>query len=302
MTDDFTPVQLSWDFHTGAERSTIDYSIEPIGLDAGTAVNMQNARAAGEFKDGLLEACPEINTTLFDHFRSCFDQLWIGSGPGHQSTMFWGFALEENTIMNKAYFFPCAMARATHQPTLAVIRGAVESAPGYNQGKMASFKFFADYVNQRPELRLEIEIFALDLVQEDESRLRVYFRDRRTNFEAVKETISLGGRLQEPNFEVGIRKLRRLWDALLGTQGVPENIALPYKNHRTAGILYHFEFGMDDQTPKVRVYIPVRHYAENDQQVLDALTGFMSEEAAELAGQTFLESATRYSECLQSTL
>ncbi|KAH7266118.1 aromatic prenyltransferase [Fusarium solani] len=302
MTDDFTPVQLSWDFHTGTEKPTVCYSIEPIGLDAGTAVNLQNARAAEDFKKGLLEAFPETNATLFDHFRSCFDQLWIGAGPGHQSTMFWGLTLEENTITNKAYFFPCAMARATHQPTLAVIRGAVESAPGYSQEKMASFKLFTDYVSQRPELRLEIEMFALDLTQEDESKLKVYFRDRRTNFEAVKEMMSLGGRLQGPSFEMGIRKLRRLWDALLGTQGVPENIALPYKNHRTAGILYHFEFGMDGQTPKVRVYIPVRHYAENDQQVLDALTGFIGEEVGNNGSQAFLESATRYSECLQSTL
>ncbi|KAJ4206691.1 hypothetical protein NW767_002979 [Fusarium falciforme] len=216
--------------------------------------------------------------------------------------MFWGFTLEENTITNKAYFFPGAMARATHQPALAVIRGAVESARGYTQGKMTSFKLFADYVSQRPELRLEIEMFALDLVKEDESKLEVYFRDRRTNFEAVKETMSLGGRLQELGFEMGIRKLRRLWDALLGTQDVPDNITLPYKYHRTAGILYHFEFGMNVQIPKVRVYIPVRHYAENDQQILNALTGFMSEEAGDNDTQTFLESATRYSECLQSTL
>ncbi|KAL2687041.1 hypothetical protein Neosp_004590 [[Neocosmospora] mangrovei] len=302
MTDDFTPVQLSWDFHTGTEKSTVGYSIEPIGLDAGTAVNLQNAGAAGDFKKDLVEAFPEIDTTLFDHFRSCFDQLWIGCGPNHQSTMFWGFTLEENTITNRAYFFPGAMARATHQPTLAVIRGAVESAPGCNQGEMAYFKLFSDYVSQRPELRLEIEMFALDLIKEDESKLEVYFRDRRTNFEAVKETMSLGGRLQGPHFEVGVRKLRRLWDALLGTQGVSENITLPYKNHRTAGILYHFEFGMGDQTPNVRVYIPVRHYAENDQQVLNALTGFMVEEAGEYGSLAFLENAARYSECLQSTL
>ncbi|KAM6528742.1 hypothetical protein FALCPG4_009702 [Fusarium falciforme] len=302
MTDDFTPVQLGWDFHTGPEKPAIDYSVEPIGLDAGMAVNLQNSMAAGDFKKGLVEAFPEIDTTLFDHFHSCFDQLWIGAGPGHQSTMFWGFTLEENTITNKAYFFPGAMARATHQPTLAVIRVAVESARGYTQGKMTSFKLFADYVSQRPELRLEIEMFALDLVKEDESKLEVYFRDRRTNFEAVKETMSLGGRLQELSFEMGIRKLRRLWDALLGTQGVPDNITLPYKYHRTAGILYHFEFGMNVQTPKVRIYIPVRHYAENDQQILNALTGFMSEEAGDNDTQTFMESATRYSECLQSTL
>ncbi|RSL55911.1 hypothetical protein CEP54_009126 [Fusarium duplospermum] len=301
MTDDFTPVQFSWDFHTGSEKPTIRYSMEPIGLDAGTAVNLQNARAVGDFKRGLVEACPEINTTLFDHFRSRFDQLWIGGGPGHQSTMFWGFTLEENTITNKAYFFPGAMARATHQPTLAVIRDAIESAPGYSRGRMASFKLFSDYVSQRPELRLEIEMFAMDLVQEERSKLKVYFRDRRTNFEAVKETMCLGRRLQELNFEIGIQKLRRLWDALLGTQGAPDNIALPYKNHRTAGILYHFEFGMGIQTPNVRVYIPVRHYAENDQQILNALTGFMSEEAGEYGSQAFLESTMRYSECLQST-
>ncbi|KAM0432324.1 hypothetical protein ACHAPT_004865 [Fusarium lateritium] len=300
MTDDHTPVQLSWDFGTGVEKPTIRYSIEPIGLDAGTAVNLQNARAAGDFKKDLMDAFPEINTTLFEHFHACFDQLWIGGGPGHQSTMFWGFTLEDNTITNKAYFFPGAMARATHRPTMAVIQEAIESIPGYSPDKMASFKPFAKYVGRHPELRLEVEMFALDLVPEERSRLRVYFRDRRTNFEAVEETMSLGSRLQEPNFEMGIRKLKQLWNALLGTQDVPGNIDLQYKHHRTAGILYHFEFGMDIQTPKVKVYIPVRHYAENDQQILDALARFMSEGRGN-GDQTAPESVSRYSECLQCT-
>lgn len=302
MTDDSTPIQLSWEFHTGAERPTIRYCIEPIGLDAGTAVNPQNTRAAGEFKKSLVESFPDISMTLFDHFHACFDQVWVGGGPGHHSAMFWGFTLEENVIVNEAYFFPGAMARATHQPTMAVIRDAVESAPGYDKAKMYSFKLFADYVIQHPELRLEIEMFALDLVPEEKAKLKVYFRDRRTSFEAVKDMISLGTSLQGLDFEMGIQKLRRLWDALLRTHGISENMTLPYKNHRTAGILYHFEFGMDLQTPRVRVYLPVRHYTESDQQILNALTGFMSGEAGDNSGQTALESAARYAECLQSTL
>ena len=36
MTDDKRPIELSWDWGVSDQRPTIRYSIEPVGLDAGT--------------------------------------------------------------------------------------------------------------------------------------------------------------------------------------------------------------------------------------------------------------------------
>jgi hypothetical protein len=42
-----------------------------------------------------------------------------------------------------------------------------------------------------------------------------------------------------------------------------------------AGILYNMEFRLGSEIPKVKVYIPVGHYARSDWHVLMALNGYM---------------------------
>lgn len=304
MTDDHTPVELSWDFHTGIEQPTIRYSIEPISLDAGTVTNRHNDRAAADFKQGLVKAFPDTNTAWLDHFEACFNVCQTdGASEGHRSTMFWAFDLTEKAITNKAYFFPGAVAYSRNRSKLAVIEDAITSAPGYSSESLTSFNVFTDYVGQQLDVKLEVDMLALDLVPVDKSRLKIYFRDRRTDFRSVQENMSLGGRIKDPDFEVGMQRLRRLWDALLSTRDTPENVPLPHRDHRTAGILYNVEFRMHTKVPLVKVYIPVRHYAKNDKQIISALTGFLTEEVGK---QRDLAVASvnheMYTRCLQKVL
>ncbi|KAJ3526647.1 hypothetical protein NM208_g11091 [Fusarium decemcellulare] len=304
MTDNHTPVELSWDFHTGTSQPTIRYSIEPIGLDAGTASDPHNNKAATAFTRGALQTFPDTDTTLFKHFQTCFGQGWTKDSPeGHRSTMFWAFDLKESATTNKAYFFPGVVAHTTNTSTLDVISDAINSAPECSTESLRSFDVFADFVEQHPSLDLEIDMLALDLIHVSKSRLKIYFRDRRTNFHAVREIMSLGGQIQGQEFETGIQNLKRLWDALLRTHDVPDDASLPRRDHRTAGILYNVEFRMNSVTPKVKVYIPVRHYAKSDLQIIGALKGFLIDQVSKQPDlQVEPVYAKRYSECLQNIL
>ncbi|SPJ88014.1 uncharacterized protein FTOL_12483 [Fusarium torulosum] len=304
MTDDHTPIELSWDFHTGADQPTIRYSIEPIGADAGTSANRYNEGTAAAFKQSLFKAYPDIETALLDHFEACLNGSWADSIPeGHCSTFFWAFDLNEKAITNKAYFFPGAVAHATHRSKLAVITDAIISAPGCRIGMQIPLQIYIDFVYQHPGLEPEIDMLALDLVPLNKARLKIYFRERKTDFASVKETMSLGGRIQGPGFETAMQRLRRLWDALTGMHNKPDDISLPYKDHRTAGILYNVEFRMNVEDPKVKIYIPVRHYAENDQQIIKALKEFLTEQVGQRQDlQTAPMSAELYSRCLGNLL
>lgn len=304
MTDDHNPIELSWDFHTGAERPTIRYSIEPVTHVSGKPPASNNVRAAKEFKENLLKALPGTETLWFDHFEACFSHSWTEDVPeGHRSTIFWAFDLSEKATTSKAYFFPGAVAHATRRTNLAVISDAIKSAPGFRTREQTAFHVFTKYLEQHPDVRFEVDMLALDLVQVEKARIKIYFRDRRTDFHSVREIMSLGGQIRDPDFEKGLKRLRRLWDDLLGTRGVAENVSLPHKNHRTAGILYNIEFRMNSKTPKVKIYIPARHYAKNDRQVLEALSGFLSEEAGKQRGlEKAKMSANLYSKCLHETL
>lgn len=304
MTDDHTPVELSWDFHTGAERPTIRYSIEPIALDAGTAANPNNDRAGADFKQDLLHAFPETDMTWFNHFEECFVHDWGDDTPeGHRSTVFWAFDLKEKGGTTKAYFFPGTVARATKRTNLEAVSDAIVDAPGYRAGGVPSFDLFTSYVNRSPDIRFEVDMLALDLVHVDKSRLKIYFRDRRTDFASVRDSMSLGGQLQGPDFEEGMKRLKVLWDSLLGTEGLPEDVPLPHKGHRTAGILYNIEFRMNSKNPLVKIYIPARHYAEDDQQIIDTLCWYMTEEVGRRRGlPTAAVSARLYSKCMHQAL
>ncbi|KAF5712830.1 tryptophan dimethylallyltransferase 1 [Fusarium mundagurra] len=280
MTDNNCPVELSWDFHTGNSQPTIRYSIEPIGPEAGTAADLHNEEAAADFVRRATRAFPDMDTALFDHFYEYFNGRWNADKPeGHRSTMFWAFDLKESITTNKAYFFPGLVAHAMDKSTLEVVADAITSAPGCQPENISSFSSFATFVHERQHLGLEMDMLALDLVPVEKSRLKIYFRDRRTDFRSVTEMMSLGGRIHGQEFDVGMRNLRNLWEALLGMTGVSEDIPLAHKSHRTAGILYNVEFRMNSTTPKVKIYIPVRHYAKSDSQIIEALGDF-------LAGQT----------------
>ncbi|KAF5584256.1 tryptophan dimethylallyltransferase 1 [Fusarium pseudocircinatum] len=302
MTDNNYPVELSWDFHTGNSQPTIRYSIEPIGLEAGTATDLHNDEAAPEFKSRASREFPDMDTTLFNHFYNYFNGRWGGDRPeGHRSTMFWAFDLKESITTNKAYFFPGLVAHATDKSTLEVVADAITSTPGCRPENISSFASFAKFVHERQYLGLEMDMLALDLVPIDKSRLKIYFRDRRTDFRSVEEMMSLGGRMHGQEFDVGMRNLRNLWDALLGTSEVSDDVPLPYNNHRTAGILYNVEFRTKSTTPKVKIYIPVRHYAKNDLQILKALGGFLADQTSKLP-DVAIDSvwAKRYADCLDS--
>ncbi|KAF4434653.1 Tryptophan dimethylallyltransferase 1 [Fusarium acutatum] len=302
MTDDNCPVELSWDFDTGNSQPTIRYSIEPIGHEAGTAADLHNEEAAAEFVRRTTQAFPAIDTALFNHFYEYFNGRWNADGPeGHRSTMFWAFDLKQSVTTNKAYFFPGLIAHAMNKSTLEVVADAITSAPGCRPENISSFASFAKFIHERQHLGLEMDMLALDLVPVEKSRLKIYFRDRRTDFRSVTEMMSLGGRIHGQEFDVGMRNLRNLWDALLGTSGVPDDIPLPYNNHRTAGILYNVEFRTKSTTPKIKIYIPVRHYAISDSQIIEALRDFLADQTSKLpdvAVDSFW--AKRYADCLDS--
>ncbi|KAI7767160.1 hypothetical protein ACKAV7_002904 [Fusarium commune] len=302
MTDNNCPVEMSWDFHTGNNQPTIRYSIEPIGLEAGTAADLHNEEAAAEFVQRATRAFPDIDTALFNHFYKYFNGRWNADGPeGHRSTMFWAFDLKESITTNKAYFFPGVVAHAMDKSTLEVVADAITSAPGCRPENISSFASFAKFIHERQHLGLEMDMLALDLVPVEKSRLKIYFRDRRTDFRSVTEMMSLGGRIHGEDFDVGMRNLRNLWDTLLGTSGVPDDIPLPHKNHRTAGILYNIEFRTKSTIPKVKIYIPVRHYSKSDSQILEALGDFLADQTSKLPDVVIHSVWTkRYSDCLYS--
>ncbi|KAI1110513.1 tryptophan dimethylallyltransferase-domain-containing protein [Nemania sp. NC0429] len=305
MTDDGTPLELSWDWGVNDSRPTIRYSVEPIGLQAGTSLDPQNLLIGPVFQDRLNQILPDARVELFDYFKEFFSgggggkterpgrnssmmnkwynyfvNLFNGRGNtepaflnglrDHNSSVFYAFDLTETEITAKAYFFPKYRASSSGKTNLEVLFESMKSAPHCTEHNLPALSVFSDFSEDEASRGLEYEMLAIDLIDPFKSRFKIYFRSRQTSFDSLTNIITLGGRIKGPNMRRGLEDLRGLWNAIFG---VDTSSAQPLRsvNHRTAGMLYNVEFRIGDRFPVAKVYLPVRHYSKSDDAVIKGL-------------------------------
>lgn len=292
MTDDHTPIELSWDWRAGpAAAPKVRFSIEPVGVRAGTRADPRNQHAAPRLREVVARLLPHADMAWLGHFHRRLvvggeggegGEAPAGAGPaeaeGHPSREFYAFDLGgDGSVMSKAYFFPGPRARAARQSSLAAVRDAIRTAPGCaGPEELRALRVLEAYAADGATPPLEVDMLAVDLVGPAASRFKIYFRVRDTSFASVRDAMSLGGRVRTPELDRGLEALRRLYRALLGPgaggQAPEEDGAqLPARDHRTAGILYNAEFRYGSESPKVKAYLPVRHYAQSEEAIMSAL-------------------------------
>ncbi|KAI1342699.1 aromatic prenyltransferase [Xylariaceae sp. FL0016] len=280
MTDDYNPVELSWDWCTGDKAPKIRFSIEPIGLEAGTIRDPNNEEGATKLLETMVRILPSTNMEWLGHFqRQLNGQEARGCVEGHPTREFYAFDLGETGVVSKAYFFPGFKARATQRSNFDIILDTIHTAPGATPEKLQALKMFQDYVCDPRTPPLEMDMLAIDLVDPAESRFKIYFRIRDTSFASVHHTMTLGSRIQKPELGRGLQDMRALYHALLGPGVGGEELGdaapLPAKDHRTAGMLYNVEFKYGSKSPKVKAYLPVRHYAQSEEAVVSAVNAHL---------------------------
>ncbi|KAI0152087.1 aromatic prenyltransferase [Hypoxylon sp. NC0597] len=277
MTDDHTPIELSWDWRGLTDKPIIRLSVEPVGLTAGTFADPVNSKGPDAFKHMLTETFPKLEMSWFDHFNSFFNRRTMEVNPveGHRSRIFWGFDLSETQITSKAYFFPGPFAREIGTTNLGAITESLAYAPYCTPGNLQAFHKLVSFAASYDTDALEFDMLAIDMVDPMKSRLKLYFRNRQTAFSSVRSTITLKGQKPGAHLEKGLKDLKQLWDLLFHLPGASEDAELPFKEHRTAGILYNVEFRLGNSYPDVKIYIPVRHYSNSDEDVLGKIGEFV---------------------------
>ncbi|KAI3337283.1 aromatic prenyltransferase [Xylariaceae sp. AK1471] len=276
MTDDGTPLEISWDWGTKHDPPTIRYSIEPIGLYAGTSLDPGNLIAGPAFQDRLLRSLENIRLEWFQHFKEIFDihsgeeASFVQDVEDHNSSIFYAFDLSSTEVTAKVYFFLKMRARANGQSNLEVLSQAIQAAPYSTKDNLKAWDMFCDFSSSLDSKALEYEMLAIDLIDPLESRLKIYFRCRETTFNSVINIMTVGGRIKNHKLYKGLEDLRRLWNALFDIDIPPEQ-SLRKVGHRTAGILYNIEFRLGETYPIAKVYLPVRHYSHSDEAIIRGL-------------------------------
>lgn len=296
MTDNFTPLEFSWNWGHENEPTVVRFSVEPIGVLAGTSADPINEHAADRLVRQFDWILRDHDLEWYDHFSRELVTCPQGIGDlgkiQEKSQKFIAFDFEEEALTLKAYFIPALKATTSGQTRLEVITRAIEALRLQHRTSIReSYSTLLDFLQTNEQsLRLEAEILGIDCVAADRSRLKVYVRSQLSSFDSVRRIMSLDGRINSSSLDKGTDELQDLWRLRLWHKKHFEpSWTLPSNNHRTAGILYYFEFRPQNAHPTPKVYIPVRHYAPSDSHVSSQLIEFLSQRGSYLDKGNYLQ-------------
>ncbi|KAF1973120.1 aromatic prenyltransferase, partial [Bimuria novae-zelandiae CBS 107.79] len=293
MTDDGTPIELGWGWTTEDAPPKIQYSIEPYDSHNCLPKVSYSGQSSRSFYQEVIKDLDGTDLTWSDHFSSTFlNQRPELPSQKQKNSIFYAFDIQGDGAVAKTYFIlRSGSGRPMYSDMWAAISTAVLSAPYCLNRSPPSLRVLQGFFKNNTTF-VDIEMLAIDLVQPEHSRIKIYFRLRNTCFGSVKKAMTLDGRLTDETTIKGLGDLERLWKLLFH---VDSNTPLPAVDHRTAGILYYAEFRLGSQLPKVKLYIPVRHYAASDNAVIEALENFWQHQ------QGFGEKICKYRQVLKET-
>lgn len=295
MTDDHTPIELSWAWENKGGRPEVRLSIEPI-IDAMSCPGKvcSDESAIRRLAAKAQPFCQEFDLELFHVFMRRLSVLsgdWATTAEGrmangHMSQYFAAFDLSPAGITFKVYFLPAQRALRDGVPSWDVVYSAILAASGHDLPmQLALNKLSAFYEACASKYGLKVEIVGSDCIAPAQARVKIYFRTPASSFASVRYIMTMGGALVNANTESALSKLKELWDGVLGRpstsvdDGDGEGDELPAVDHRTAGILYYFSLRRGAHEPAPKIYIPVRHYAHNDGQVAQGLVRYFGRDA-----------------------
>lgn len=245
MTDDFSPLEYSWNWGTsGTKAPEIRYSVEVIGLDAGTPMDPFNQLMTMELVSQLQVSLPRTDWTWFTAFHNAFQTPSLPPvGEKHSlftladsetrsspSSIFLAFEHRRSSSpVPKAYFVPGVRALTTSSSTLDVVNKALANLPTHSSDLRTSFPaytYLVDFLAHHPLGQpLTLIFLAIDCVPlPQESRLKIYLRSPATDFASVMQILRLGlpintatsdstpGNLPSPH---QLQRLESLFHALL---------------------------------------------------------------------------------------
>ncbi len=282
MTDHFSPIELSWEWGCGGESATVRFSIEPIGPYAGTSADPLNQHATTHVVHRFQRLLSNCDLQLFDYFskellsynQHIGETSHCSDYSKHRSRTFIAVDLGEDGDMLKAYFLPTFKAVELGMSTWGIISQAIQNLSACSPSIVfPGLSILRNFLRTSPQgSGLEAEILAIDCMSPARSRLKIYMRSQSTCFDSVREIMTLGGVLDHLYLNHGLNELQKLWKLVLSQrQDFSAAQDLQPKAHRTAGILYYFDMQQGQTLPGAKVYIPVRHYGQNDHAIAEGL-------------------------------
>ncbi|KAF4633879.1 hypothetical protein G7Y89_g4249 [Cudoniella acicularis] len=289
MTDDGTPIEMSWSWTEGERDTlpTVRYSIEPLSRGNNNPPDGLNLRGSRKILRFAQSQCKDVNLVWFRRLNSILlrqrsDEI-LPKALLSETQLFFAFDLLGSERILKVYYVLEAKARDKGCSKLDLLVKAVDSL-SLDSSTVSAFNMFLDYM-QEANTDLEVEMLGFDCLNPSKSRIKIYVRSQRTSFDDVIDCLTFGGKLQEPGWDEAQKSLWNLWKSVLSLS--PDTlISEPLRSvqHRTAGILYYYELKPESSSIKSKLYIPVRHYGVSDGKIATGLSSFLESKNMRLQG------------------
>lgn len=293
MTDDGTPIEMSWSWTEGDidTMPVVRYSIEPLAMTLPKDEKWLNLHGSNAFLQDASGWFTAPDMTWFNRVNNIllqYDRCPIGSKTGeHESQIFWAFDLDGGHRLLKVYYVLNARAQGLSCSKLSLVERAV-SKLSVDESMATALENFFTFI-RASGADTEVEILSFDCIDPDRSRIKIYFRSRITSFSRVRSIMSWG-QMHSCTTKGDMGSLKDLWHSVLGLDSHRSlEDPLQVKKHRTAGILYYCEFKPRTSAIKSKVYIPVRHYGINDQLIASRMSHFLTSRSMRLQEKTYLE-------------
>lgn len=285
-TDDYSPIEYSWNWDGAGERPKIRFAIEAIGPQTGTPGDPFNQLRSEDLISSLCTNSTSVDLQLFRHF---WNSLLVSSNDttliderappcSHRSSLFIAYELGGNKTRVKAYFMPMLRSLETNQTRTQVIARAIHSL-GQSQWS-ATYPALETMINflqtDQTGSQTEVEMVAVDCLDPKDARVKVYIRHPQTSWESVCTIMTLNGRIEVSKGD--LEELWQFWRSVLSLDNdFSSSTELPDSDHPTAGMFYCFYAKEGDELPTPKLYVPAKHYGQNDQAIANGLAQYFGD-------------------------
>lgn len=293
-------IEYSWRWpqgEPGSDKPEIRLGVKPWSRLAGTVADPLNLLAATDLLTSLAPQIPSLDLTLFHYFRcKLYDQAQLHRYVGAKECQglpwvcFTGFEFRGNSILPKAYFYPCKLGHVGMSMPLAFWEDALTGTSTHLGSSLDNVLSFIKTAAPKLNLDLTLRWIGVDLVDPAHARLKLYCTDTHPSFESVVSVLTMGGQIDtEPAV------LDQIWELLAGMCGLPVGFprdeplpCLPsiqgVSGDNSGVFLYYFDVGPGSSRPQkekpgidVKLYFPAWSYA-SDAQIAAGLAAWMGKQ------------------------
>ena len=262
-----------------------------------------------------LKKQPKFDVTWYNAMCASFvkshlstkEQEALIEKAGHQMPLGIGFDLHRGLdaapdalpVMGKVYFPPCFAAAEQGVSRWDAVHGAIRQLPRINEfpNIIRSLETIEEYLAGKPqEYQDGVRYLATDFLAPEKTRLKIYMRYPKHDFEGVWDFYTLGGRIK--GLEEDKEKFRDLMNLMSDDNNAAEGtiqVPVPTANGSALGkprvktSTIYFSLSADNPGPAPKIGFFPANSASNDQVIAKGLDQWLSKYGWHDGGKTLEE-------------